>query len=214
MDLYEALGVDKNATQEEIQKAWRSKARDNHPDKGGDINKMMEINRAYNVLKNPSSRDHYDRTGEEPQSSLKDDGVRILMNHFLKVLQEDPKANYVTVVSQRVSEDIAKLRADHHKGQQIKEAFTKRRHKVKLKRGKKDKLRQDLWKLLVDEQIRNVERGLAACEADIKRQEQALELLRSFEGEEIEVPVGGLGDFGSISIHELMQERQRAFRRK
>jgi len=63
-DLYSVLGVDKNATQDEIKKAYRKLAHKYHPDKqGGDENKFKEVNSAYQVLGNEQKRKQYDQFG-------------------------------------------------------------------------------------------------------------------------------------------------------
>jgi molecular chaperone DnaJ len=63
-DYYEALGVSKNASPDEIKKAFRRAAVKHHPDKeGGDEAKFKEINEAYEVLKDPSKRQRYDQFG-------------------------------------------------------------------------------------------------------------------------------------------------------
>lgn len=67
MKLYEKLGVSENASPEEIKKAHKKKAKENHPDKGGDNKKFQEIQKAYEVLINPEKRKHYDDTGEVEQ---------------------------------------------------------------------------------------------------------------------------------------------------
>ena len=48
--LYEVLGIQFDATCEEIKKAWREKARKHHPDKGGDAEKFAAIQKAFETL--------------------------------------------------------------------------------------------------------------------------------------------------------------------
>lgn len=63
-DYYEVLGVNKDASADEIKKAFRRQAVQHHPDKeGGDEAKFKEINEAYEVLKDPSKRQRYDQFG-------------------------------------------------------------------------------------------------------------------------------------------------------
>lgn len=63
-DYYEVLGVGKNASADEIKKAFRRLAVQHHPDKeGGDETKFKEVNEAYEVLKDSSKRQRYDQFG-------------------------------------------------------------------------------------------------------------------------------------------------------
>jgi molecular chaperone DnaJ len=63
-DYYEVLGVGKDASADEIKKAFRQAAIKHHPDKeGGDEAKFKEVNEAYEVLKDPSKRQRYDQFG-------------------------------------------------------------------------------------------------------------------------------------------------------
>lgn len=70
-DYYKALGVDKNATPEQIKKAYRKLARQYHPDvnpndKGAE-QKFKEINEANEVLSDPEKRKKYDQFGADWQ---------------------------------------------------------------------------------------------------------------------------------------------------
>ncbi len=63
-DYYKILGLNRNASEEEIKTAYRKLAHKYHPDKaGGDEQKFKKINEAYQVLSNKEKRQQYDRFG-------------------------------------------------------------------------------------------------------------------------------------------------------
>jgi len=63
-DYYKVLGIQKNASPEEVKKAFRRLAHEHHPDKPkGDEKKFKEINEAYQVLSDQKKRSQYDRFG-------------------------------------------------------------------------------------------------------------------------------------------------------
>jgi molecular chaperone DnaJ len=63
-DYYKILGVDKNASKEELKKVFHKLAHTHHPDKNnGDDTKFKEVNEAYQVLSDDKKRSSYDRFG-------------------------------------------------------------------------------------------------------------------------------------------------------
>lgn len=63
-DYYKILGVEKNASEADIKKAFRKLAHQHHPDKSnGNAEKFKEINEAYQVLSNKEKRHQYDQFG-------------------------------------------------------------------------------------------------------------------------------------------------------
>jgi molecular chaperone DnaJ len=65
-DYYKILGVEKNASADEIKKAFKKAAMQHHPDRpGGDEAKFKEVNEAYQVLSDAEKRQRYDQFGSD-----------------------------------------------------------------------------------------------------------------------------------------------------
>ena len=69
-DYYKTLGVSRDASPEEIKKAFRKLARQHHPDAGGDEAKFKEINEAYEVLSDEKKRNLYDQYGTASENQI------------------------------------------------------------------------------------------------------------------------------------------------
>lgn len=69
-DYYDVLGVDRDASAEEIKKAYRKLAQKHHPDRNPDDaeaeERFKEVQEAYSVLSDPEQRKQYDRGGQNP----------------------------------------------------------------------------------------------------------------------------------------------------
>lgn len=65
---YEVLGVGRSASLDEVKRAYRAKAKQYHPDRNPDNpeaeKKFKEVQRAYDVLRDPKKREQYDQFGE------------------------------------------------------------------------------------------------------------------------------------------------------
>jgi len=65
MDHYNTLGVAKNATPDEIKKAYRKLASQHHPDRGGDTATFQKIQAAYDTLSDSDKRQQYDNPASQ-----------------------------------------------------------------------------------------------------------------------------------------------------
>ena len=84
-DYYKVLGVKRDASQKEIQRAYRELARKLHPDMNpGDAKakeKFQRVQQAYDVLNDPEKREMYDRYGSSFQSAGPGGGPRYSQQH-------------------------------------------------------------------------------------------------------------------------------------
>lgn len=67
MDYYTTLGINRNASQDEIKSAYRKLAMKHHPDRGGDEKKFKEISEAYDILSDPKKKEIFDLGGDPKQ---------------------------------------------------------------------------------------------------------------------------------------------------
>lgn len=90
MTHYTTLDLPIDATQDEIKKAYRSKAQKHHPDKNGDKEAFQAIQKAYDVLSDPDTRAYCDEHGSEPQQgpTLKDEAMALLVQAIDQVIQQ------------------------------------------------------------------------------------------------------------------------------
>jgi DnaJ family protein A protein 2 len=123
-ELYELLDLNFNASQEEVKKAYRKKALQCHPDKGGDEENFKKINCAYEILSDPKKRETYDKYGKNGLSNSGDIPQDILNNIFGNIFKgffENIKKTPATVYPYNISlEDlctrkICKLKINRHR---------------------------------------------------------------------------------------------------
>ena len=69
-DHYQTLGVAKNATPDEIKKAYRRLAAIHHPDKGGDTAEFQKVQAAYETLSDPQKKQEYDNPNPFGQGGM------------------------------------------------------------------------------------------------------------------------------------------------
>jgi DnaJ-class molecular chaperone len=80
MNYYSILGVDANADQNQIKRAYRELVKKHHPDRGGDAELFKRINEAYETLSDPVKRQQYDNP--QPQYSYNSNNFEDIFGAF------------------------------------------------------------------------------------------------------------------------------------
>ena len=117
IDYYRILGVSREASDEEIKKAYRKLVFEHHPDRNPNSpqaeEKIREINRAYEVISDAEKRRSYDRLswGDEPRAEAADPGV-VLEQMEQKLFDEGRKELFALLMQNvpRIKAELKVLR--------------------------------------------------------------------------------------------------------
>lgn len=86
-NLYEILGVERDATPEQIKKAYRTLCKTHHPDVGGDPEEFRKVQEAYDCLMDEDKRKRYDEFGFIPGGEAEKHAL-IVINTLCRVFDE------------------------------------------------------------------------------------------------------------------------------
>jgi molecular chaperone DnaJ len=91
-NFYQILGVNENASQDEIKKAYRKLAVEHHPDKGGDENKFKKISEAYDTIGDENKRGQYDNQKRNPFANMGGGGFNPFEDMFNQMHSQRKRA--------------------------------------------------------------------------------------------------------------------------
>ena len=91
-NFYQILGVNENASQDEIKKAYRKLAVEHHPDKGGDENKFKKISEAYDTIGDENKRGQYDNQKRNPFANMGGGGFNPFEDMFNQMHNQRKRA--------------------------------------------------------------------------------------------------------------------------
>lgn len=189
MNYYEELGVSENATDEEIRAAFRRKAKQNHPDRGGSADKMVVTNRAYETLSSPQRRLGYDRTGED-RPQIDNAAQQFVMQIALEWMGSEPNSgDLIADVTARLNSEDQASYEQIRVGTQYLDRLCKRITKIKYKGKGTDFLRH-----LVAIKIRDTKQNIEKLKDRQKMLAQARIVLAAYDYE-VEAPPSSVQRF-------------------
>lgn len=202
MSLYETLDLDKVADSAAIKRAYKRKAKETHPDKGGSNEAFAKVSRAYLVLSDPIRRERYDQTGDIPEITPESAPMNLLVQFFVTIVQmfangqgQDPsKIDLVLTAKTQFKQDIINC-----ENQQVK-----LRRTIKLwsnvEKRFKTKKQVDTVKLALAAQIPPLEQQLRLMDEQIVMRKDALKLLDGYTFEFDQPEVGIARAAGWVNI--------------
>jgi curved DNA-binding protein CbpA len=172
-NLYEILGINPDATDQEIKEAYRKLAKTNHPDHGGSEDAIKDINHAYAVLKSPINRKQYDETGDD--KGTRDSPVFNVILQLIEIIISDNPP------------DIAKFLysvKEKWKLSHSEEVLRLKRRRDELSKFKKRILHKpdnDFIGLFLEDQIRLINKNIKDVDLDFNERMQAFDFFRNYE---------------------------------
>jgi len=182
-NLYAVLGLDKTASQDEIRKAYRRLAQQMHPDKhGGDADAcrlFQRIKEAYETLFDADRRKQYDTTGTVGIDPVDQSAKSALMALFREIIERmvmDENADFSSLLKTKINSAILnnkKVLRDNKKASKLIKNLKKR---VKYNGDG-----NNLFSVIVDDQIATIKRQMEQQELQIKTMNRSLEMLSEYE---------------------------------
>jgi curved DNA-binding protein CbpA len=204
-DLYQILGIRRAAAQDEIQRAYRRKAKTLHPDGGGSVKAFGELSTAYTVLSDPNRRERYDQTGEidPPRADTLDaSAIEVIAQKLGLIIHAEQDVTALDIgalIEGAIREDMAQRRANIASHERAIERTTRLRARVKRKANGKDNM---LAKVL-DWHEASAKDQIKKNEAAVASLERALEILKDYSFAEELAPLAP--DDVSVALSDALE---------
>ena len=178
-NFYKELGLDKNATKSEIKSSYRSLVKQHHPDAGGEKERFLAIQNAWETLNDPIKKEQYDRNFFSSNSSfdsLKENWEEKLNSKKYNSSNKDkevetwikeiytPINRLISQIIKPLNNEIKELSADPY-DDQLMENFCSY---ISLSQKKIEKVEKIYNKKLVPKSISNLGLDLYHCFSQVK----------------------------------------------
>lgn len=183
-DLYAVLGLKKEATVEQIKKAYRKLVNKHHPDKGDNPEKFKEVQQAYDILSDEAKRNHYDTTGEiaDKADNSYTHVINIIQSTFFKIVQTQSWMPVETrdLIQEMVDEiNIGIQRGKNQIAEFEKEADGLNKLRKRIHSAKDS----NVIHILIDARLATLKQGIEGCHKGMKELQDALLELKYYRCE-------------------------------
>jgi DnaJ domain len=204
-DLYQILGVGRSAPSEEIQRAYRRKAKTSHPDGGGSVKAFSELSTAYTVLTDPNRRERYDSTGEiipTRPNNLDVSAIEVIAQKLGLIIHAEydmTSVDIAALIEQAIREDIAERKAGISSLRRAIERARRIRDRVKRKANGED---NTLARVLGWHET-TTKSHIKKNEEAVSSMERALEILKDYSFAD-DVSLAN-ADEVSVALHDALK---------
>lgn len=198
-NLYDTLNVASDADPETIKKAYRKRAIETHPDKGGNKEEFQTVALAFSILSDKEKRERYDKTGkingsaafsqEAEEQILEGRAASVAISTVFRVYKEMTSRGQFHVDLFDTAKKALRMEIGQFKDAIRSERDEIREHEKFLKRVrlKKSSKRPPFVENAIREQIRLANERIEQLEGSIKIATKAIELLGDYEDAGIEL---------------------------
>ena len=179
---YETLGVDKTASAEDIKKAHRKKVAKTHPDKGGNKEEFLAVQRSYEILSDDERRKCYDETGNADDKPSKEERCMTELGTLaIQCVGDLKNAKHTDVV--KIMRDIITGGIEKMKELREGRVIAAERYRDAAKRFKSKKGTENVFEIMLSKQAQDFENDVKKSDEEIEISEMCLEILKAFKYE-------------------------------
>ncbi len=189
MNPYEVLGVPPTASEPQIKSAYRRRAKEAHPDAGGDGDEFALVSRAYAILMNPEARARFDETGSIDDGpaplTVRQRMIQMIVDMFNGALAAESQRGtslkhfpLMKAMRQNMTHNADAVRKN---AAQQRKALTDRQFLLKRITRKDDG--QNLFADIIRDQIKQLEPVVKHAELDVKAIDMACDELLHYDNE-------------------------------
>ena len=194
-DPYGDLELERDATPEQIKKAYYRLSKNYHPDVGGDPEVFQRIARAYEVLSDPDKKKHFDETGFVKGEMNLD----MMMNQFIFTLMTqiiqlaDPETtDILEALKHEVRAQIKVAQGKFSKLETYFKRLGKTKKKMKSSKGK------GILLMLLENEIKVTSHKVQRGQMEIDAMKKSVDLLDEYDYEEVQQRLGFGPSGGSL----------------